>query len=271
MTTLLASGAAASRRRIWGIILRDFYAFRGNTPRWIETIFWPTLELIIWGSVSLYLQANAMSMAVSALLGATLLWQVLYRSQGELSLAFLDDIWSRNLINLFVTPVTVREYLAGLVLFGSFKMAVSAATMGGLALLLFGFGLFSMGPALVPYMVVLIVMGWALGVFAIAVVLRFGASAQVLAWILSFVFQPFSAVFYPLSVLPQALQTASRAVPASYVFESMRTVLAGGAFDWAALVTAAVLDVVYVALALGFLAYALRHARHRGKLSRFGD
>jgi len=261
---------AARRGRVIGVVLRDAYALRRNPPRVLEVIFWPTLELVVWGYVSVYLQRNAVPGAVAALLGATLLWQVMYRSQGELSMAFLDDVWSRNLLNVFVTPLTTPEYLAGLVLFGAVKTAAGMAMMAALAWLLYGFGVLAIGPALVPYLAVLVVFGWALGVVAIGVVIRFGSSAQAIAWVLSFVFQPFSAVFYPLSVLPAPLRAIGLAVPASHVFENMRAVLAGRTPDAGGLLVAAALDLAYVTAALVFLGYALRHARRRGLLSRLG-
>jgi len=259
------------RRRVVGVVLRDLYSLRHNPPRMIEVFFWPTLELVLWGYVSLFLASQQVPAVVAVLLGGVLLWQVLYRSQGELSMAFLDDVWSRNLLNTFVTPLTTGEYLTGLLLFGALKTTLGAAMMSLLALALYGFGILSIGPALVPFMVLLVLMGWALGVIAIATVLRFGASAQVIAWILSFVFQPFAAVFYPVSILPAPMQAIAALVPASYVFENLRTLLTGGRPDWSDLVVAAALDAVYVVVALVYLAAALRYARRRGRLSRFGD
>ena len=260
-----------TRRRITGVVLRDLYSLRHNPPRMVEVVFWPTLELVVWGFVSVYLRDQRVPAVVAVLLGGVLLWQVMYRSQGELSLTFLEDVWSRNLLNVFVTPLATHEYIVGLLLFGTLKTAAGATLMATLALLFYGFGLFSIGPALVPFMVLLVIMGWSLGVFAIATVIRFGASAQMIAWILSFAFQPFAAVFYPVAVLPGVAQAIARVTPASYVFENMRTVLAGGTPDWSALLVAGLLDVVYVGVAVGCLAGALRYARRRGRLSRFGD
>lgn len=195
----------------------------------------------------------------------------MYRAQGELALAFLDDVWNSNLLNVFVSPLTTGEYLAGLLLVGAVKTAAGLSLMATLALFLYGFGLLSIGPALVPFMALLLVMGWALGVVAIAVVLRFGRSAQVVAWILSFIFQPFAAVFYPLEILPGPIQAIAHAVPASYVFENMRAVVTGGSPSWSDLAVAAALDVVYVAVAVVLIRHSLVYARRRGRLSRFGD
>jgi ABC-2 type transport system permease protein len=269
--TFAVDSAAASRRRVAGVVRRDAYALFSNPPRLVEMVFWPTFDLVVWGFVALYLQANGMRAVLAALLGALLLWQVVARAQGDLALAFLEDVWSRNLLNVFVTPLSTSEYLLGLALFGAVKLTVTVGLMAALAGLLYGFGVTAIGPALVPFMALLLVMGWAMGVFSIAVVLRFGPSFQTVAWILAFAFQPFSAVFYPVAILPAAAEAVSRAVPASYVFEGMRGALAGAGVDWSALATAAALDAVFVVAALASLGYALRQARRTGRLARFGE
>jgi ABC-2 type transport system permease protein len=270
-STILLEGRAAQRRRIASVIRRDFFALRRDPPRMVDMAFWPTAELVMWGLISLYLQSNRMHIAVAMLLGAVLLWQVMHRSQGELAFGFLFDVWSRNLLNVFVSPLSTLEYVAGLVLASVFKVTATIGVMALLAFVFYGFGVFTIGPGLVPFMAVLMVMGWALGVVAIACVIRFGQSAQIVAFILVFVFQPFAAVFYPLSVLPGPAQVIAALVPASHVFEGMREVLAGGGISWDGLATAALLDLLYIVGALGLLLYSLRYARQKGKLSRFGS
>lgn len=270
-TTHAVYHPAARARRVVGVVRRDTHALLNNPPRLVEMVFWPTFEIVVWGFVSVYLRDNGVPTAVAALLGAVLLWQLVARAQGELAVSFLEDVWSRNLLNVFVTPLSTAEYVTGMVVFGAAKLAVSTALMAGLTLLLYGFGLFSLGPALVPFMALLLVMGWALGLVSIAAVLRFGPSAQTVAWILAFAFQPFAAVFYPVSVLPPVAAAVASAVPASHVFEGMRAVLAGQGVSGGALAAAAALDVVFVAIGVGSLVHALRYARRAGKLSRFGD
>ncbi|GAB3508680.1 ABC transporter permease [Phytohabitans suffuscus] len=271
MSQLVLDGAAARRRRIASVIRRDFFALRRDPPRMIDMVFWPTAELVLWGLVSMYLQQNRVHIAVAMLLGAVLLWQVLHRAQGEVTFGFLFDVWSRNLLNVFVSPLSTLEYVAGLVLASVVKVTATIGVMSVLAFTLYGFGVLTIGPGLVPFMAVLMIMGWALGIVAIACVIRFGQSAQIVAFILVFVFQPFAAVFYPLSVLPGPVQAVAALVPASHVFEGMRRVLAGGGVSWDGLAAAALLDLGYVAGAVAFLLYSLRYARQRGKLSKFGS
>ncbi|MGP3959363.1 ABC transporter permease [Nonomuraea sp. 3N208] len=273
MTTLTLPplSLAARRMRVMGVVRRDFAALRRSSVRVFEILFWPTVELVLWGFMTLFLQAQRVPFVVSFLLGAVLLWQLLQKASNEISIAFLEDIWSRNLLNVQVSPLSSVEYLIGLMLFSLGKVAFAVAVMAALALGLYGFGVTSIGVGLVPFMGVLLVLGWSLGLIGIAAVLRFGENAQVIAWSLVFVVQPIAGIFYPVSVLPAPLQAVSWILPASHVFEGMRTVLAGGALPWDRLAWAAALNVGYLAATLGLFAWALRYARRHGKLSRFGD
>jgi ABC-2 type transport system permease protein len=269
--SLPPASPAARRRRVLAVVLRDFYVLRRSVPRMLEIVYWPTVELLIWGYLSVFLQARQVPAVIAVLLGGVLLWQVLFRSQSEVSMAFLEDIWSRNLLNVFVAPLTAAEYLTGVVAFGALKLVVNVALMATVALVLYGFGLFSLGPSLVPFMALLLLMGWALAIVTIGVILRFGQSAEVIAWAMAFAFQPFAAVFYPVSVLPTAMQWVARVVPASYVFEGMRAVLGGRPLPWRTLGVAALLDLGYVVGSLVFFWRMLAKVRANGGLSRFGE
>ncbi|NRQ31201.1 ABC transporter permease [Nonomuraea sp. NN258] len=269
--TLEPRSLAARRRRVLGVVHRDFAALRRSPIRIFEIFFWPTVELLLWGFVTLFLQTQRVPFVVAFLIGAVLLWQVLQKASNEISIAFLEDIWSRNLLNVQVSPLSSVEYLIGLVLFSLGKVAFAVAVMGVLAFVLYGFGLTTLGVGLVPFMALLLVLGWSLGLVGIAAVLRFGENAQVIAWSLVFVVQPLAGIFYPVSVLPGPLESVSWLLPASHVFEGMRTVMAGGGVPWDRLAWAAALDVGYLAATLGLFAWALNYARRHGKLSRFGD
>ncbi|GII02008.1 ABC transporter permease [Planobispora takensis] len=264
-------GFAARRARIGGVVMRDFAALRRSPIRMFEIVFWPTVELMVWGFVTLFLQSQQVPFVAAFLLGAVLLWQVLQKASNEISIAFLEDIWSRNLLNVQVSPLSTVEYVIGLIVFSFGKVVFAIAVMAGLALAFYGFGITSFGVALLPFMALLLVMGWSLGLVGISAVLRFGENAQVIAWSLVFVVQPLAGIFYPVEVLPAPLQTIASFIPATHVFTGMRTVLNGGAVPWDSLAWAAALDVVYLAATLGLFGWALRYARAHGKLSRFGE
>ncbi|WP_433508840.1 ABC transporter permease [Nonomuraea sp. CA-143628] len=269
--TLPPLSLAARRSRISGVIRRDFAALRRSPVRMFEILFWPTVELLLWGFVTLFLRTQQVPFVVAFLIGAVLLWQVLQKASNEISMAFLEDIWSRNLLNVQVSPLSSVEYLIGLMLFSLGKVVFAVAVMAGLALVLYGFGVTSLGVGLVPFMGILLLLGWSLGLIGISAVLRFGENAQVIAWSVVFFVQPLAGIFYPLSVLPAPVRTVAWFLPASHVFEGMRTVMSGGAVPWDRMAWAAGLNAVYLAIALGVFGWALNYARRHGRLSRFGD
>ncbi|MFL6072669.1 MAG: ABC transporter permease [Mycobacteriales bacterium] len=268
---LPAGGLAARRRRALAVVRRDAYALRHSGVRVFELGYWPVVELTMWGLVSVYLRGRHLPTAVPMLLGGLLLWQVFQRAQSEVSMSFLDDVWSRNLLSVHTAPVSPGEYLAGIVVSGLIRLLVGCSIAAAAAFLLYGFGIFSLGPALLPFLLVLMGMGWALAFVTVAVILRYGQDVQVIAWALAYVFQPFAAVFFPLTVLPAPLRGVAHAVPASYVFEGMRSVLAGHGVHASALLAAGALDVVYLVAALVFFRRTLVTVRAKGSLSRFGS
>jgi ABC-2 type transport system permease protein len=265
------TGTRGRLRRVGAVVLRDYYVLRRSPPRLLEIVYWPLVEVLIWGYVSVFLQANRVPTILAVLLGGTLLWQVLYRSQETVTVAFMEDIWSRNLLNVFTSPLSTAEYLTGVIVFGLLKLIAGTTVMAVLAFVLYGFGLLRIGPELVPCVFLLLVMGWSLAVITIGIILRFGQSAEIVAWAMAFAFQPFSAVFDPVDVLPAGMQAVAHLVPASYIFEGMRAVLAGHGVVWANLTKAAGLDVLYAAGAIWFMARMLAHVRASGGLSRFGE
>ncbi|AIA30681.1 MAG: Putative ABC-2 transporter [Leptospirillum sp. Group II 'C75'] len=260
-------------RPMAGILLRQFFLYRRSVPRWMEIFYWPLLDLLVWGFLTLYLRQGILpgSGAVQALLGGLLLWDMLYRSQQGISVVFLEEIWSRNLYNLMVAPVTPYHIIFGAMVTGLLKITLSSGTAIFLAYILFSYSLFHLGIALVPFVFCLVVMGWALGIMTTALILRFGQEAEVLAWGVIFLFQPVSAVFNPVSVLPEGFRQIAFFVPASHVFEGMRQVLAGQGFPWGQLLMAMVEDVFYVAGGLLLFSRVLKRAKKVGFSLKLGS
>jgi len=260
-------------RPMAGILFRQIVLYRRSVPRWMEIFYWPLLDLLVWGFLTLYLKKipSFMPSAVTSLLGALLLWDLLYRAQQGISVMFLEEIWSRNLIHLFIAPVTPYHIVAGAILSSIVKVLFSSSVAAVLAYFLFSFKIFSIGVDLLFFVFALLVMGWSLGIMTTAVILRFGQEAEVLAWGVIFLFQPFSAVFNPVSVLPPVAATISKAVPASYIFEGMRHVLVHGSLPSGDLAMAFLLDLVYAALALVIYGRVLSRARHKGCHLKLGS
>lgn len=264
---------AFSMRRVGAVMLRQAYLYKRTFHRWLDIVYWPTVDLVLWGFITVFIQGRTSEIPrpLGFFLGALILWDILFRAQLSVSVGFLEDVWSRNLLNVWSSPIRPSEYLAGTILTGAIRVAIGAGVAVVLALAFFEFNVLSIGLALLPAVILLAAMGWAIGIVTTAVVLRFGEGAEVLAWALAFLFQPFSAVFYPVSVLPSGMEAVAHTVPSSYVFEGMRNVLAGGAFPARQLAAAAVIDVLYLALAWLFFLMMLRSVRQRGLLARFGE
>lgn len=258
--------------RVFALVLRYTYLYRRSVPRLIEMVFWPMMDLLVWGFVTAYLlELNPETPGmVTFLLGAMIFWDILYRSQQGLALSFLEDLWSRNILNLFASPIRLREFLAATFLVGLFKVLVITTVLFATALGLYRFNLFDVGPSLVPFFINLLVMGWAVGMVTVAIILRFGIGAEALAWAIPFLLQPLAAVFYPVAVLPGWLQPVALSIPATHVFEGMRHVLQGGDFPLAMLLRASVLNVVYLAGSGCFFVFMFRSARNRGHLAKLG-
>ena len=255
------------------MVWRHVYLYRSSWTRLVELIYWPAMELFVWGFLTIYLRGLGSGLPdfVVLFLGGLILWDVLFRSQIGVSLAFLEEIWSRNLSNLFASPLTPLEFVASKVIVALARTLIAALFMALLAVLLYHYNLFAMGIPLAAFFVNLMVMGWSIGLLVSAMILRFGQGAESLAWAVIFLFQPVAAVFYPVSVLPGWLQPIALGTPAAHVFEGMRALLLDGRFDAGHIISALVLNVVYLIVGCaGFLAM-FRVARRRGLLLQVGE
>jgi ABC-2 type transport system permease protein len=197
-------------------------------------------------------------------------WDILFRAQQGVALSFLEDIWARNLLNIFCAPVRLREYVCATFLFGLLRVTVTLMFLWLLAWLLYHFNFFALGVALIPFIANLLMLGLTIGILTIAVLLRYGHGAEPFAWALPFVLQPFSAVFYPVSVLPGTMQQVAWAIPSTYVFEGMRQVIRAGSIPWDHLAWAVGLNIIYLAAAMALLRHMFTVARERGLLGKWG-
>jgi ABC-2 type transport system permease protein len=256
--------------RINALLLRHLYLFKRSLPRLMDIFYWPIMDLLVWGFFSSYLAGTNLGNfnVVSVLLGALIFWNLLSQSQKAVSVAFLEDIWERNLLNVFVTPLKISEFLSATAILAFVRIALVAVVMGALGLLFYSFNIFQFGFYLVPFLVNLLLFGSILGIFIMGIILRYGTQAQILAFGFIFLIQPFSAVFYPVSALPSALQPISYLIPASYVFEGMRAVVATGSFSAGNLLLAFGTNIVYLVLALVFFYFMFARAKVRGSLMK---
>jgi ABC-2 type transport system permease protein len=254
---------------------RHLALYRSSWPRLLELAYWPVLQMCIWGFTANFLASrmgtSAGALAVSALLGGVLLWEITLRSQMGMSISFMEEMWSRNLGHVFVSPLRPWELLAALIAMSFIRMLAGVVPAVLLAWVFYAFNLFSLGPVLVLFFVNLMILGWAVALGVIALILRHGSGAEPLAWGVLFGMAPFSAVFYPVSVLPAAIRPLAWILPTSHVFEGMRGVLLQGVVRWDQLAVAAGLNVIWLGGAALLFAWQFNQARVRGALLSIGE
>ena len=257
--------------RVAAIVLRQVYLLRGSPVRVIPLFVWAAIDIVLWGFITRWLNGVAGGRVnfVPALLGAVLLWDFLARVMQGVTTAFFEDVWSRNFLNLFASPMRIGEYLAGLVATGVCTSLLGLIAMMALATSVFGLSFLSYGPALIPYLLILFMTGISLGVFGAAIVLRLGPASEWLIWPIPTVISPFAGVFYPLSTLPPWMQVVAHALPPSYVFEGMRSVLAGHGVDMGQLAIGGGLAAIYIVASCLTFAMVHRIAIRTGLIARY--
>ncbi len=254
--------------RIKAVVMRHVYEARRNVDRITDTVYWPVLDIVVWGFFTIYLKSgNRLAPGViSFLLGAVILWGMFYAFQRDMAVGFLDELWSRNLINLFSTPLTTWEYMSGLVLVNLLKACVGLTAAALIAWASFAFDVFPLLPGFLPYLADLLLFALALGLMITGLIFRYTTKIQALAWSFAGLLMPLSCVFYPLSSLPKYLQAVAWMLPTTHAFEGMRQTLAGHGFSATHFWWGMGLDVAYLAIAAMFFRWIFEVARSRGLL-----
>lgn len=257
--------------RIYALVLRHLITWPRSPERIADSFWWPTMNLFIWGLVNVYLQKETgiTNVFVTLFLGGLLMWTLVVRSQEEMGLLFLQEAWDRNILNMFVSPLTIWEFSLATIILATIKLAVTFLWLFILSLLLFAFNIFSLGWILLPYAVILITSGWSLGFLINGLILQHGYRVQVLAWTLTMVILPFSSVYYPVGALPAWMQWVAHALPTTYIFEGMRHAFLTHQLDIPGLCIAAGLSVVYLLLGMWFFAWSYRRAQKTGMIMKF--
>jgi ABC-2 type transport system permease protein len=255
--------------RIWGLALRYLYLFRHSLDRLSDAFFWPTVDIILWGMTSRYFsdQLAGGNTLILGLLGGIVLWIFPWRSQYEIAVNLLEDLWNRNLVNIFISPIKFGEWIATLLLLGVGKAAISFAYASFLIYALYSANILSVGASLIPWAILLIIFGWVFGLMVASIVMRYGTKIQTLAWTSIYIVAPFAAVFYPVASLPTWAQHVASFVPASYVFEALRAGLAGAALPMTQLIWPSVLCLIYFAIAVVMMYRSFAHILKRGLIS----
>ena len=264
------SGAS---QRIWAMVLRHSYLLRSSWPRLLELAYWPTFQLLLWGFITtFFLQHSSwIAQAAGVLISAVLLWDVLFRANLGLALTFLEEMWARNLGQLFISPLRPSELIASLMVISLMRTLISVTPAAFLALPLFDVWVFDLGLGLAAFFFNLMVMGWAIGLLVSGLILRLGLGAESLCWLGVFLIAPVTGIYYPVEVLPDWLEPIAWTLPSTYVFEGMRAVLFDQVFRWDLLVGAIGLNILYLLLCSGVFLWMFRVARCQGKLLQQGE
>jgi ABC-2 type transport system permease protein len=256
-------------RRVYAILLEEFFITRHSLEVLIDNFYFAITDIVIYGFISLYLVGQSNSKAASYILIGIILWEIIRIAQYTLTVGSLWEIWSKNLSNLFVTPLNLKEYLGAEMISGVAKSLVGFFLVSGIAIVMFHFNIFQLGALnLFVFFINLTIFSWTLGIFVLALIFRFGTRIQAFAWSLVFLFQPLTANFFPLEVLPKPMQIFAHFLPPTYVFQSAREALTSTAVNWQSAGISLLLNIIYFALAVLFFNYMFTKSRETGQFAR---
>src|SRR6201997_2941930 len=266
-------GVNFSTNRVAAMVRRYWYLLRSSWPRVLDLIYWPAVQMLMWGFLQLYVNQNSSFFTRSAgvFIGAVLLWDILFRGQLGFSISFLEEMYARNMGNIMMSPLRPFEFIIALMVISVVRLSLGAVPVTFLAIAFFGFNLYAFGLALVAFFFNLMLTSWAIGIFVSGLILRNGMGAENLAWSIMFVFMPLTCVYYPVTTLPIWLQPVAWLLPPTYVFEGMRALVIDKVFRPDLMLDALALNaVLFAAGVFGFL-QLLRSARRVGSLMQSGE
>ena len=239
----------------------------------IDTFYWPVMDIIIWGFMTIYLGrlGEKTEIVVSFFMSALILWTIAWRSQQDITVSFLFDVWNQNMTNLFTTPLTPTEFIIAVIILGVIKISMTLLAMTAIAYLFYNYQIWLLGFAFLPFFVNLLFFGWWVGIFVTALILYFGKQIQTLGWGFIVLLSPLSCVYYPLSSLPLILQKIALFLPTTHVFEGMRSVLVGADFSIEHILWAFGLNIIYLILSGLFFRFMFEKAREKGRLVKLEE
>ncbi|MGD0565519.1 MAG: ABC transporter permease [Roseiarcus sp.] len=279
MSLAAATLSGFSSARVGAMVVRYLYLLRSSWPRLAELVYWPAVQMMTWGFLQTYIRAQAgasgmsgpMAVAGGTLIGSLLLWDTMFRSQLGFSMSFLEEMWSRNIANLFMSPLRPLEFVVALMTMSLVRLAIGLVPVTLLALWFFGFNLWGLGFVLVAFFVNLVLTSWAIGLAIAGLVLRNGMGAEGLAWSILFFVMPFACVYYPVSTLPPWLQILAWCLPPTYVFEGLRAAIVGHVFRVDLMIEAFAINVGLMAAGGASFLALLDGARKAGSLLQMGE
>ncbi len=259
--------------RIFALSIRHLYLIKSSFPRILDLIYWPTIQIILWGFISKFftLYSNYYSNTVGVILSCAILYDFLFRSSISFNMLFLEEIWSRNFTNLFVAPLKISEIITALTLTALIRTLIGIVPAILLMSPLFNVSIIKMGPSLILLFLSLYIFGITLGILVTSGLLRFGPSFENTAWSSLFLLAPLGCVYYPISILPEWLQYISKFLPLVYIFEEARSILVSNSVEFTNILTALSLNLLYFFLAVIIFYFSFYGARKKGTLVNMGE
>jgi len=259
--------------RIYGLFLRHFYLITRSFPRILDLIYWPSIQITLWGFISNFFAAHSSyySGAVGVILSCAILYDFLFRTSIGFNMLFLEEIWSRNFTNLFIAPLKISEIITALVITALIRALIGLIPAILLTSPLFGISILNLGLPLAFLFLSLYIFGITLGLFVSAGLLRFGPSFENIAWSTMFLLAPFGCIYYPVEILPEIFQSIAFALPLVYIFEESRNILVNGIVSYENICIALLLNIFYFASALATFYFSFDKAREKGTLINIGE
>jgi len=259
--------------RVYALFLRHFYLIIGSFPRLLDLVYWPTIQIILWGFISKFftLHSEFYNHTAGIILSAAILYDFLFRSSISFNMLFLEEIWSRNFTNLFIAPLKISEIIAALTATALIRTLIGIVPAVLIASPFFGVSLLNLGPSLILLLLSLYIFGMTLGLFVVSGLLRYGPAFENVAWSSLFLLAPLGCIYYPISILPEALQILAKTLPLVYIFEEVRSILLNDVVDYYNILTALILNLIYFLISVYVFYSAFHSARKRGTLINVGE
>lgn len=256
--------------RVNALLLKYFYITRNRLDRIFDLVYWPIIDLFAWGFATFFIKELSGVNVLSMILGGVILWVFVWRSSQDIAVYVLEDFWSRNLYNLFTSPVRASEVTLSVIIFGSIRSIFTFFFLVLLSWALYSFNIFIINIFYIALFVsILTLIGWVMGLFISSIIFRYGSRIQVFAWSMVWVIQPFSCIFYPLSVLPAWAQKIAIVLPTTHIFEALRAVVNNQLVNWNGIFYSIVVSFVLLIIVSIYLRFSIKHARKIGLFARY--
>ena len=259
--------------RMYGLFLRHFYLIKGSIPRILDLIYWPSIQIILWGFISKFftIYSDYYNNTVGIILTCAILYDFLFRSSISFNMLFLEEIWSRNFTNLFITPLKLNEIIISLIFTALIRTLIGLVPAIILTSPLFGVSILKLGFPLLLLFLSLYIFGITLGLLVSSGLLRFGPSFENIAWSSLFLLAPLGCIYYPIEILPELFQFIAKCLPLVYIFDETRNILINEMINYNNLIYAYILNLFYLIISIVMFYISYSQAKKKGTLINMGE